>query len=187
MQKKLKATWPVKPQSTELLTLEQVRVLLTAVEGEMQTLILLGVRTGQSFRDLLALKWRDVDIAKGVIRFRQVMTRRALVVPMTTELRGHLNQLAKAGPDALVLPWLGRSNMTAVDQQFRKLVEQVGLRGTRWRALRVTFVCQLWDVGITQEVAMPILGFKDIAAASKYSPPNIEELRAAIDRLPPLK
>lgn len=187
MQKKLKATWPVKPQSTELLTLEQVRVLLTAVEGEMQTLILLGVRTGQSFRDLLALKWRDVDIAKGVIRFRQVMTRRALVVPMTTELRGHLNQLAKTGPDALVLPGLGRSNMTAVDHQFTKLVAQVGLRGTRWRALRVTFVCQLWDVGITQEVAMPILGFRDIAAASKYSPPNIEELRAAIDRLPPLK
>jgi hypothetical protein len=61
MQKKLKANRPVKPRTTEALTLDQVKALLKGAQGEMQTLILLGATTGRPLRDLLELRWERVD------------------------------------------------------------------------------------------------------------------------------
>jgi integrase len=147
----------------------------------MQTLILLGATTGRCLRDLLELRWERVDMAQRVIRFNELSALREVVVPMTAELHAHLTELAKADSGSLVLPGLGRSNWTGVEQQFRKLMDQVGLRGTGWRALRVTFVNQIQMASTTPGEVMAVLNHvKGSKSQSKLS------LALVIAKLQPL-
>jgi integrase len=186
MEKKLKANRPVEPRTTKALTLEQVSALLAAAKGEMQTLILLGATTGRRLRDLLALRWKDIDLGKGMIEFHPVKTRRTDVMPLPHQAKEHLEQLPKAGPDALVLPGLGSRSAAAVSVKFGKLAKQAGIKGARFHSLRVTFIRQLWEAGVSQGVVMEIMGHQG-ADSWKHSPPSIEVLCAILNRLLPLK
>jgi hypothetical protein len=102
---------------------------------------------------------------------------------MTEELRAHLEQLADAGEDALVLPGLGKGNWTAIEQQFGRLVEKVGLRGTSFRALRVTFVHQLQMASTTPAEVMAVLAHVKGTEKEKGD----FGLADVIAKLPPLK
>jgi integrase/recombinase XerC len=151
-----------------------------------RALILLGATTGQRLRDLLALKWKDVDLAKGLIEFHPVKTHRTDRLPLTHQAKEHLEQLPKGGPDALVLPGLGSRPAAAVSAKFGKLAKQAGIEVARFQSLRVTFIRQLWDAGVLQGVAMEIMGHQG-ADSWKHSPSSIDALRAILNRLPPLK
>jgi integrase len=187
MKKTQKANRPVQPRMTQPFTIEQVKALLNGAQGEMMTLILLGVTTGQRLRDLLALKWKDVDLAKGVITFHPVKTRRTDVMPLTPQSKEHLEQLPNAGPDALVLPGLGSRPAAVVSVKFGKLAKEVGIEGARFHSLRVTFICQLREAGLSQAVVAKVMGQVTPASEFVYSKPNTEALRAVIERFPPLK
>ena len=115
------------------------------------------------------------------IRFNDLETLREVVVPMTEELRAHLGQLSKV--NAVVLLGLGKGNWTAVEQQFGRLVEEVGLRGMSFRALRVTFVHQLQMASTTPAEVMAVLALVKGTEKEKGD----FGLADVIAKLPPLK
>ncbi|HEX6554946.1 MAG TPA: site-specific integrase [Ktedonobacteraceae bacterium] len=58
------------------LTLEQVQRLLAAVEGHrLAALFKLALATGMRRGELLGLKWQDIDLAKGTVQVRRVLSR----------------------------------------------------------------------------------------------------------------
>jgi integrase len=58
------------------LSLQEVRDLLSAIaEHRLFPAILLGFGTGLRRGDLLALRWQDVDLARGLIQIRQTLAR----------------------------------------------------------------------------------------------------------------
>jgi integrase len=58
------------------LTLEQVQRLLAAVEGHrLAALFKLALATGMRRGELLGLKWQDIDLAKGTLQVRRVLSR----------------------------------------------------------------------------------------------------------------
>jgi integrase len=126
-------------------------------------------------------------LANGVIMFHSAKTSQTDIMPLTHQAKEQLEQLPKAGPDALVLPGLGCRPAAAVSAKFGKLAKQAGIEGARFHSLRVTFIRQLWDSGVSQAVAMKIMGQVTPLSESVYSRPSIEALRAILNRLPPLK
>lgn len=82
-------------------TREDLARLLAAVRvGSLErTAIELGLRTGIRPGDLYRLTWRDVDLAQGLISWRAGKTGQDLVVPISPELRRHLEAWRRAeGP-----------------------------------------------------------------------------------------
>jgi integrase len=58
------------------LKLEQIQQLLAAVEGHrLAALFKLALATGMRRGELLGLKWQDIDLAKGTVQVRRVLTR----------------------------------------------------------------------------------------------------------------
>jgi integrase len=57
------------------LTAEQVKVLFEAAKGDrLEALYVLAVTTGLRQRELLGLKWDDVDLEVGTLQVRRTLT-----------------------------------------------------------------------------------------------------------------
>jgi integrase len=61
-------------QELQVLDREQVRTLLEAAHGDrLEALYVLAVTTGMRRSELLALRWRDVDLAAGTVQVRATL------------------------------------------------------------------------------------------------------------------
>jgi integrase len=184
-------------------TWDQIQALLSAAEGDMVGLVLIGALTGQRLMDIATLTWRQVDLAQGVIRFHQRKGDKALVMPIHPQVADFL--LARAGddPNAPVLPELCRkkgSGASGLSMMFSRLMETAHIdsqivrerRGTRGRttrelsfhALRYSFNSQLANGSVSQELRLKLTGHTTEAMNDVYTRIELSTLRSAVDSLP---
>jgi len=83
------------------LTPEETRLLLEAASGDrLEALYVLAIATGLRQGELLALKWDDVDLERGMLRVRRTLTRTggkvSLGEPKTKKSRRSVNLTAAA-------------------------------------------------------------------------------------------
>jgi integrase len=162
----------------EILTEDQARDLLSKFRGRpMHLLAALGLSTGMRRGEMLALRWRDVDLdgaelqvnqsleeTKEGLRFKSPKTkhgRRTISLPvfMVTELRAHRKAqveqrlalgLGKDAADALVLrkPDGAPLSPDTVSSEWRKLIVTLKLPKVTLHALRHTHASQLIASGM---------------------------------------
>jgi integrase len=163
----------VEPTDVETLSEQQVGQVLTKLRGEpIFRFILLALATGMRRGELLALRWRDVDLdaaslrveqsleqTKGGLRFKGPKTKhgkRAIALPasVVSELRGHRKEqqehrlrlgLGRAPDDALVFPnWDGTARSpNAATKEWGAAVARLQLPRVSLHALRHTHASQL--------------------------------------------
>jgi integrase len=129
----------------------EVRALVAAAAGEQDAAIFLTAAfTGLRLGELVALRWRDVDLDRRVVRVRGTWSGTELSTPKTGEVRsvplapqvvGALARLPAPGDDALVFAgadgwYLDRS---ALRRRYRKAQTAAGLPPLRFHDLRHTF------------------------------------------------
>jgi integrase len=206
----------------ETFTAAQVKLLVDALPGmdfganpdaeqkrtDWQTAIYLGFFTGARLRDCTDMKWTDIDLTQGVIRYQPQKTKsttktgRYVVVPLHQELERHLHAVAKDNADADLCPTLsGRDSGGAhgLSQRFKAIMRQAGIstlsgkgKGTRlfsrltFHSLRHSFNSALANAGVSQELRMKLTGHKTAIVNSGYTHHEIDPLRKAIAKLPSL-
>jgi len=140
---------PVKEKAP--IELENVRALLEALPEPSRSIALLLVSTGMRIGELLALRWRDVDLEAGLIRIRQTVYEGVFDDPKTKSSRRPV-PLGRQGidvlsrhkppvvdPEALVFATrkgtpFSRRNL--LNRQFKPTCEKLGLKGVTWHWLR---------------------------------------------------
>lgn len=162
----------------EILTEDQVRVVLTALRGRAIHLpAALGLATGVRRGELLALRWRDVNLeagrlqvhqaieqTKAGLRFKSPKTRhgrRSISIPASiiAELRTHRARqvelrlalgLGKPDNDALVFqkPEGAPLNPNSLSTEWRRVVRALGLPKVSLHAWRHTHASQLIASGM---------------------------------------
>lgn len=173
------------------LTTEQVQHLLASIQQDrLYAAFLLEIGTGLRLGELLALRWEDVDLERGVIQIRQSIvrtknglllqapktdrSRRSIVLPekVVKELRRWNDRQAQ---EKLLL---GQSYQdhglvfcqkngqwlepTNFSKYFGKLLEQAGLPHVRFHDLRHTHATQLLQLGIHVKVVQERLGHSTV-------------------------
>ncbi len=130
-------------QKRKEFTKAQVTQLFGLAEGEMKSLILLGVWTGQRLGDIARLKWGDVDFRGLEITICQKKTGTTVGIPLMPELNQHLTMLKtnlkkQPRPEDFILPeseaklhlnLVGNTRQLSVD--FRDLLVKAGIREER--------------------------------------------------------
>jgi integrase len=98
----------VESSEREIFTPEQVAQLLNTAgyKSDWFTLILLGYFTGQRLGDCATLEWKNVDMRKRVIFFKQMKTGKKVQVPMSENLEEHLQFLTEFIDGKFVCPEL---------------------------------------------------------------------------------
>lgn len=154
---------------------------------------LCALRTGLRLGELLALRWKDVDFAKGRIRVVQSFTHGRLGspksgkmrgVPMTQPLadalRGHRHrkgELVFCDEDG------GFLNRNKVKHPFWVCARAAEVPVIRIHDLRHTFASQLVVAGVSLAVVQKFLGHSDIRMTMRYAHLGPEELASHVDVL----
>jgi integrase len=168
----------VERKEIEILAPGQVKALLTALRGRpLYPIAVLGLATGMRRGELVALRWGDVDLERGIVRVEQSLEqtnaglqfkapktkagRRSISIPpsIVAELRKYWKAqqetrlalgLGKAGNDALVFPRADGSPFPpdSLTSDWARTLRLLKLPKITLHALRHTHVSQLIASGL---------------------------------------
>ena len=121
----------------EPFTIEQVRAILArAPDEEWRGLILLGLYTGARLGDCARMRWENVDLHAGIVRFTPTKTQRGtrgrqVAIPMHAALHSFLMKLD--APDdgaAFLFPGLTAAKLpgqSGLSRRFQAIMETAGV------------------------------------------------------------
>jgi integrase len=189
-------------------TLNELKAVLDVARGsEWETVIKLGLFTGQRIGDIVNLKWSAVDFESGEIRFSTRKTGRLVLVPIFPQLSDLLLALDVGDdPDAPVLPesyatFKRKKGAATLSRQFGELLAKAGLRakilhrkgsGVRrkhpltFHALRHTAVSMMKNAGVPVSVVMDIVGHESAEISQLYTHTDHASKSEALKHLPEL-
>ena len=191
--------------------LPELRQIFGKAEGEWKGLILFGLYTGQRLRDIASLTWRNVDLQAGEIALLTNKTGRQVIVPLVEALSSYLQDVPSSDdPAAPIFP---KSHALAtkatgesrLSQQFYSILVAANLvmerprdkkrtgkgrSGTRtispisFHSLRHSATSMLKNAGVSESIAMDIIGHDSTAISRHYTHIDTATKRAAIEKLP---
>ncbi len=189
----------------EAFTPEEIQVLLCKLPDEWAAAVRCCLGTyGQRLGDVRALRWEQFDWEERVVRLTTGKTGRVMRQPMLEGFYGWARERFEAaqaaGGDAAVyvLPRLRvHSNPS---QEFTQLVRLHGIglqngggagRRRCWHSktfhcLRASVATMLQAAGVSQGLAMELVGHDSAEVHAVYIRPNAEQLRQAVAALPQL-
>jgi integrase len=175
------------------LTEEEARRLLETASGDrLEALYVLALNTGMRQGELLALKWDDVDLERGVLRVRRTLThvdkafvlgepktknsRRTirLTTSAVTALRAHLSrqleEMERMGslyrPGGLIFATESGTLINPSNlrnRSFKPLLKRAGLPPARFHDLRHTCATLLLGRDVNAKVVSEMLGHSSIS------------------------
>lgn len=157
----------------QVLSPEQLRLLLEMLREPSKSLVWLLALTGLRIGELLALRWQDVDLEAGVLRVRRTLYERHFDEPKTK----HSNRVVPLGPKAISILGTRRPETHEADalifmssqgtplsrrnlknRQLAPICKSLGLVGISWHALRHATATLLDAVGTPLGTVQAILG-----------------------------
>jgi integrase len=192
------------------LTLKEIQELLAIADPEWQSLIKLGLYTGQRLGDLALLRWENVDLAHDHLFLRTRKTGQLVKLPIVGALKEHLLSLpssddpkAPLHPRAYAVLKTENSRVASLSNQFSELLVEAGLRPPKSReatglsrsrprssselsfhSLRHTAVSLLKNAGVPHAVAQALAGHESPEISQLYTHVGEEGLARAIQSFP---
>jgi integrase len=174
-------------------------------------MILCGLYTGQRLKDLAGLTWASVDLVAKEINFATSKTGRRQHLPIAKPLLAYLEALPSSDdPKAPIFPDLHKHAVKAggsavLSQQFHDLLAGAGLVTERdaskkstgkgrsaarakteisFHSLRHSATSLLKKAGVSESVAMDLIGHDSAAMSANYTHTDDDARRAAVAKLP---
>lgn len=176
-------------QERRSLTSEERDRLLTYIQGNrFETLIYVYLYAGLRRSEALALRWADIDLQNGTITVRyQVDEKRQLVdlktrkgnrtIPILPPLRSKLEALQRTGE--FLFEW----KPSRITQEFRILLDNIGLHDIDVHSLRHTYATMLKDMGVPDDLRTKWLGHSKLDHKDRYEHILSEYELRQIDRV----
>jgi integrase len=189
-------------------TLEEIGTLLELATGELRSLILFGIYTGQRLNDIGLFRWSYIDSTGREIRFVSRKTGRKMSIPIAAPLARHIAGMARpkdgseyvhpesaAGIEASV-----ENRASNLSKQFRHLLIEAGLRpplsqqatakrdlrDISFHSFRHTATSMMKNAGVSEAVVMDIIGHDSPAVSAMYTHIDSAAKRTALDAMPDL-
>jgi integrase len=193
------------------LTIKEIKSALAVASDSWKGMILAGLYTGQRLKDLAGLTWASVDLQSGELNFATSKTGRRQHIPIAAALRAYLENLeASDDPKAPIFPDLHKhavkaNGSAALSQQFHDLLAVAGLVTERdaskqstgkgrsaartkteisFHSLRHSATSLLKKAGVSESVAMDLIGHDSAAMSANYTHTDDDARRAAVAKLP---
>jgi len=171
------------------LSKEEMRRLIDACPPHLKPIVILALNTGMRRKEILSLRWDQVNFKTGYIYLEKTKTGEKRQIPMnqtTYRLMFHLKM-----KNQLKSPYVffQKDKMERyvpykeVKRSFSSACKKAGINDFRFHDLRHTFASQLVMAGASLKVVQELLGHKDITMTLRYAHLSPDYRKAAIDLL----
>lgn len=183
------------------LSAQETKQLLDALPEPIHTLVVLAVLTGMRIGELLALRWKNVDLLRGSIQVREMVSEGRFGlpktrssrrdVPMSESVRGalekHRSRARQTGPEDLVFASRVQTPLNPKNllrRVLRPACEGLGLPPISWHSFRHTHATLLGEVGESLRTAQAILGHSNLETTlNVYTHAIPESQRRPVDKV----
>ncbi len=192
-------------------TVEEIKSILPHCDTEWHSMVLFGLYTGQRLGDIARLKWDSVDLEKGTLRLTTSKTGKSLNLPLHADLLKFLKE--NPTPISRTLPIhpaaaaiVEKDKRTShLSNCFGRILAAAGLRDKRphralgngrdgkrdmnslsFHSLRRTATTLLHEAGVSQAVAMALIGHDSEDIHAIYVNVGEAAMREASKKLPSL-
>ena len=182
---------------------KELTALLTHASADWRTMIMTAFYTGLRLSDCANLTWRNVELHTGTLNVETEKTGRQQVLPLAEPLARHLSGMAGDNPDAPLCPTLHGKPKPSLSGQFYDLMVKAGIvekrdhKGTgkgrdakretntvSFHSLRYNTTSGMKNAGVSDSVAMDIVGHETASISRNYTKIDDSAKRAAVNKLP---
>jgi len=190
-------------ESRRPFTSKELTALLAKAGADWRTMIFLAFYTGLRLRDCANLTWRNVELHTNTLNVLTEKTKRRQVLQLAEPLARHLSTMAGDNPDAALCPTLHGKKASWLSSQFYAVMVKAGLvqeRGHQstgkgrdarresnpisFHSLRYNCTSALKSAGVSDSVAMDIVGHETANIIRNYTKIDDTAKRAAVNKLP---
>jgi integrase len=181
----------------------EVKMLVDTADGEWKLLIMFAYFTGARLSDCARMQWEGVDLGEGTLTYTQAKTGAKVSTPLHPDLLKALNKLAGTDkPEVFIMPAIATqrgSGRRGLSETFKKIMRQAGVdsqtvkgKGNQmfskrsFHALRHSFTSALANQNVSSELRMKLTGHSTEGEHKKYTHHEMENLRAAVGKIPTL-
>ncbi len=191
-------TFPKLPKTgatiSKTLTTDEVARILANVEPRYLTILYLAVYAGLRAGEVRGLKWRDVDLERGILIVRRSRCRgveappksgHERVVPLHPKLADLLRaQPSKRSEHYVTGPEAGEAWPEHRPYgAFRSACAKAGITGFRFHDLRHAFVTGLFKRGASAPVVQRLAGHEHLSTTQRYAHAQLPDLVDAVSRI----
>jgi len=181
-----------KPQHHDYLSESECEILLNGATGIIKEMILLALRTGLRFGEIIALDWQDVDLDRKMLSVSKSISRglmgstksnRTRHIPLSEELWKMLSQRYKSSGFIFLNKNGELLRRDVCFKALQRACKRSNLKEIGWHTLRHTFASHLAQKNISLKAIQELLGHSNIQTTMRYAHLSSSELRSAIDCL----
>ena len=168
----------------------EMHKLINAAAPHLQPILWLAFGTGLRKGDILGLKWKDVDLDRGIISLVMQKTGEIVEIPLLLLLREILAQMKKSSSGSeyvFTSAWPSRkagqhTRLIDIKTGFKAALRRSGLadKGYRFHDIRRSFATLIYKRGAGLTAVQRLLGHKSVLTTERYLGLKFEEVRQAV-------
>lgn len=169
---KLKRVKMLKDDSKRLryLTVDDSKALVAACEPYFRPVIITALTTGMRKREILNLRWDQVDLEHGFILLVETKNGEGRQIPIVREL----HKVLDSQPHLEGCPYVFPNTKTMMpfwsgDKPFANALNKTGITDFHFHDLRHTYASHLVMSGIDLTTVMHLMGHKSIKMTLRYA------------------
>lgn len=148
-------------------------------------LVLLALSTGMRKGEILALRWRDVDLVKGILRVEDSKNGEKRSLPLTGRALAVLKEIGKVrrlDTDLIFSREDGKAPLE-FKRQWEGAIAAAGIKDFRFHDLRHTAATYLLESGATLPELSALLGHKTIQMVKRYAHLADNHARQVVEKM----
>jgi len=143
------------------LSKEEIQALLSYCDERIKPLVIMALNTGLRRGELKNLKWKDMDMERGLIYVLQTKSGEPREIPINGILRATIEKLHREGQRLF--------DTTNLRKLYEKAVNNSQLEDVNFHMLRHTFASHLVMAGIDLMTVKELLGHATLDMTMRYA------------------
>lgn len=182
---------PVKPvklfkennERIRFLEKDEIVRLLSCCNKYLKGMIIIALNTGMRRGEILDLKWRDVDVKRGVIYLYNTKNREKREIPINEQVKTALIRTKKHPQSEYIFYKRDGSPFGGFRKSFFTACKKSGIKDFHFHDLRHTFASHLVMSGVDLNTVRELLGHKTMKMTLRYSHLSPSHKQRAVDVL----
>jgi excisionase family DNA binding protein len=151
--------------------------LLQELAVHLKPIIIFALHTGLRYREILELKWKNVDLERRHIKVEHTKSGKVRFIPVNSILFAELVRLKQAAKGEKVFPWRN------VRTGFENACRRAKIANFTFHDLRRTFGTRLLERGVDIVTISKLYGHSSVLVTQNYLHPADELSKKAVELL----